>query len=61
MEAALTHAAFVVAERQHPLTLAVIPLRLAGDDREAGQVALGVVVLVTLFGLPSKEALLGDP
>jgi hypothetical protein len=34
----------------------VVPLRLAGDDRVAGQVALGVVVLVALLRLPAVDA-----
>ena len=58
MEAALADAALVDPQRQHPLTLMVIPLGLAGNDRPARQVAAGVVVLVALLGLPPEKALL---
>lgn len=60
MEAALADAAPVVLLRQHSLALMVVPLDLAGDDRVAGQIALGVVVLMSLLRLPAKKPLLGD-
>lgn len=61
MEPAVADAALVVGERQHPLPLPIVPLGLAGDDRVAGQVALGVIVLVALLGLPTQQAPLGNP
>lgn len=50
---ARTDPGLVDPEPQQPVTLEVVPLALAGDDRPAGQVALGVEVLVTLGGLPA--------
>ena len=58
MEAALADAAFVDAESEQAFALAVVPLGLASHDRDAGQVALSVVVLVTLLRLPPEKALL---
>lgn len=60
VEPARADAAAVDVQRQHPLPLPVVPLRLTGNDRPAGQVAVRVVVLVTFLRLPAKEAALGD-
>lgn len=51
----------VLSERLPLRALLVIPLGLAGDNRVSGEVAVGVVVLVTLGGLPAEQSLLGDP
>lgn len=61
MEPAVADTALIVGERQHPLTLPVVPLRFAGDNRVAGQVAVGVIVLVALLGLPTQQAPLRNP
>lgn len=58
--AADVHATFVLDERLHPPALVVVPLRLAGDDGVSGQSVVGVVVLVSLDGLPAEEPSLAD-
>jgi hypothetical protein len=45
----------VLGETQVAVPGDVVPLRLAGDDRVAGQVALGVVVLMALLRLPAVD------
>lgn len=55
MYAAVADPRLVVAQSKEPLEVAVVELRVAGDDRVAGQVALGVVVLVPLLGLPAQQ------
>lgn len=60
VEPAPAQSALVGGQGLHAVALRVVPLDLAGDDGEAGQVALSVVVLVTLLRLPAEQALLGD-
>jgi hypothetical protein len=60
VEPALADAAAVDVQRQHPLPLPVVPLRLAGHDGVAGQVSVRVVVLVTLLRLPTEQPPLRD-
>lgn len=60
VEPAGAHAALVLAEGNHAVALVVIPLGLSNDQRVASQLALCVVVLVALLGLPPQKPALGD-
>lgn len=55
VEPALTDPPLIGEVGQEPLQLGIIELRLTGNHGVAGQVALGVVVLVTLLRLPAEE------
>lgn len=55
-----TDARLIGCEGVHAVSLLVVPLGLASDDGVAGQVAVRVVVLVTLLRLPAQQTLLRD-
>jgi len=57
---AATDARFVHAEFEHLLKFRVVPLGFTSDDGVAGQVALGVEVLVMLSRRPPEQSALGD-
>jgi hypothetical protein len=60
VHAAVAHTCAVPLQRQQPLEVAVVELRVASDQRVARQIPVRVVVLVPLLGLPSQQPPRGD-
>jgi hypothetical protein len=54
-------ARLIVAQRQQAGAVVVVELRLPRHQRVTRQVPVGVIVLVSLFGLPPEESPWRDP